>query len=85
MVLGTADVILPEDLPDAVLDAATPELGAAGGDELPGDFQMTVTETKRKAVREALERAGGVYTEAAKILGVHLNYLHRLVKNLGLR
>ena len=51
----------------------------------PGDFQMTVIDTKRRKVKEALDRAGGVYTEAAKLLGVHPNYLHRLVKNLGLR
>jgi transcriptional regulator with GAF, ATPase, and Fis domain len=36
-------------------------------------------------VRDALERAGGVYTEAAKLLEIHPNYLHRLVNSLRLR
>jgi len=35
--------------------------------------------------RDALERSGGVYTEAAKLLEVHPNYLHRLVNSLRLR
>jgi Nif-specific regulatory protein len=83
LVLGSSDVLLPEDLPESVLDAATPS--ATSPALSLGDFQLSVTESKRKTVREALERAGGVYTEAAKILGVHPNYLHRLVKNLGLR
>jgi DNA-binding NtrC family response regulator len=33
----------------------------------------------------ALEEAKGSYTEAARILGVHANYLHWLVRNLDLR
>jgi hypothetical protein len=32
-----------------------------------------------------MEEARGNYTEAARILGVHANYLHRLVRNLNLR
>ena len=36
-------------------------------------------------VRDALERAHGVYTDAAKLLDIHPNYLHRLVRALGLR
>jgi hypothetical protein len=36
-------------------------------------------------VREAVELAHGLYTDAAKLLDIHLNYLHRLVRALGLR
>ena len=32
-----------------------------------------------------MEQAKGSYTEAAKILGVHPNYLHRLIRNLNLK
>ena len=88
VVLGSSDVLLPEDLPESVLEAsdAAWDLSADQPAELKlGDFQQNVNEAKRRAVREALDRAGGVYTEAAKLLGVHPNYLHRLVKNLGLR
>jgi transposase-like protein len=42
-------------------------------------------EAKQRVVREALERAGGVITEAARLLDVHPNYLHRLLRNLQLR
>ena len=37
------------------------------------------------AILAVLGRAGGNYTEAAKLLGVHPNYLHRLVRNLDLK
>jgi transcriptional regulator with GAF, ATPase, and Fis domain len=32
-----------------------------------------------------VEQAGGNYTEAARLLGLHPNYLHRLIRNLNLR
>ena len=36
---------------------------------------------KRKIIQQALDLAGGNYTEAARRLGVHVTYLHRLMKN----
>jgi DNA-binding IclR family transcriptional regulator len=33
----------------------------------------------------AFEQAEGNYTEAAKLLGLHPNYLHRLIRNLNLK
>jgi hypothetical protein len=32
-----------------------------------------------------MERTSGSYTEAAKLLDVHPNYLHRLIRNLNLK
>jgi DNA-binding protein Fis len=32
-----------------------------------------------------MEQTQGNYTDAAKLLGVHPNYLHRLIRNLNLR
>jgi hypothetical protein len=32
-----------------------------------------------------MKKAGGSFTEAAKMLGLHPNYLHRLVRNLSLK
>lgn len=78
VVLGTTELILPEDLPEAVLD--TPAAAEASG-----GYHRTVREEKKRAILAALGRAGGSYTEAAKLLGVHPNYLHRLVRNLDLR
>jgi len=33
----------------------------------------------------AVEQAEGNYTEAAKLLKVHPNYLHRLIRNMNLK
>jgi Nif-specific regulatory protein len=83
VVLGSAEQLLPEDLPEAVLESefASPS-GSAGS---PGSYQEAVVEAKRRVVRDALERANGVYTEAARLLDIHPNYLHRLVRSLNLR
>ena len=78
VVLGTTELIIPEDLPEAVLDAP-----AASGPI--GEYHETVREEKKRSILAALGRAGGSYTAAAKLLGVHRNYLHRLVRNLGLK
>jgi two-component system, NtrC family, response regulator HydG len=78
VVLGSTGLIIPEDLPEAVLDAqASP--GA------PGGYHDRVREEKKRAILTALTQAAGSYTEAAKLLGIHPNYLHRLVRNLDLR
>ncbi len=79
IVMGSTDYILQEDLPDSLL-----ETNVAANHELP-QYHGALNDTKRRLIVGALERAGGNYTEAAKILEVHPNYLHRLVKNLELR
>jgi len=33
----------------------------------------------------AFEQAQGNYTEAARLLGLHPNYLHRLIRNLNMK
>jgi Nif-specific regulatory protein len=79
VVLGSTDLILPDDLPEAVLEAAP----ASG---LPSrNYYEAVKEAKKQLILEALEETGGSYTEAAKLLGMGVTYLHRLVKNLDLR
>lgn len=78
VVLGTGEVILPEDLPEAML-----ETGAARQDS--GSYHEALTQKKKELILNALSETSGNYTEAAKILGLHPNYLHRLIRNLGLR
>jgi transcriptional regulator with PAS, ATPase and Fis domain len=79
LVLGVSDSIRPEDLPEAMV-----EKGPAP--EMPGaKYHVAVTRLKKHLILTALEEAEGNYTEAARILGVHANYLHRLVRNLDLR
>ena len=79
IVLGTTDVILPEDLPEALLERDTSAAPGAMG------YHEAVTQTKKQIILKAIEEAKGNYTEAARLLGVHPNYLHRLIRNLNLR
>jgi Nif-specific regulatory protein len=79
LVLGSAEEILPEDLPEAVLDRDPPV------DLANCRYHSKLTELKKQLIVDALHEAGGSYTEAAKILGVHPNYLHRLIRNLNLK
>lgn len=78
VVLGSTDLIIPEDLPEAFLDAPA-------ASEVIGGYHQAVREEKKRAILAALGRSAGNYTEAAKLLAVHPNYLHRLVRNLDLK
>jgi len=79
IVAGSSEFILPEDLPEIVL-----ETGSAAGDSAAG-YHEAVRKLKKQLILNAVEQTGGNFTEAAKLLGVHPNYLHRLVRNLDLR
>jgi DNA-binding NtrC family response regulator len=79
VVLGSSDFILPEDLPEAVLETVQPA-GAT-----IAQYHEAVSEAKKQVILRAVEQAGGNYTEAAKRLGVHPNYLHRLIRNMNLK
>jgi transcriptional regulator with GAF, ATPase, and Fis domain len=79
IVLGSDVLVLPEDLPEAVLES-----GPLSSSPSP-NFYEALRESKRKLIRHALEEAAWNYTKAAKSLGIHPNNLHRLIKNLGLR
>jgi Nif-specific regulatory protein len=79
VVLGSSELILPEDLPESILEKAEPAASAVNA------FHDAVRETKKQLIINAVEQAHGSYTEAARLLGLHPNYLHRLVRNLDLR
>ena len=80
VVMGLSTTILPEDLPEMVVDAGqrAVALGDAG-------YHAAVIELKKRLIVEALDRVQGSVTEAAKLLKLHPNYLHRLMNNLDLR
>lgn len=80
VVMGSSDVILPEDLPESLLERAP---AAETADD--ARYHKGVRDLKRKLVSDALEEANGNVVEAAKKLGMHANNLHRLIRNLGLR
>jgi Nif-specific regulatory protein len=80
VVLGTTDHILPEDLPEATLESEP----ATATNSAP-KYHEAVTQTKKQIILTAMDQSKGSYTEAARLLGVHPNYLHRLIRNLNLR
>ncbi len=78
VVLGSTESILAEDLPEAVLESQVLATATT-------KYHKAVAETKRQIIISAMNQAQGSYTEAARLLGVHVNYLHRLIRNLNLR
>jgi transcriptional regulator with GAF, ATPase, and Fis domain len=44
-----------------------------------------ITQSKKDLIIRVFEKAGGNYTTAAQMLGLHPNYLHRLIRNLNLK
>jgi Nif-specific regulatory protein len=79
VVLGSTEEILLEDLPESLIESAAPSAPNSDG------LHATIVDAKRRAVIAAFRKAGGSYTEAAKLLGVHPNYLHRLIRNLDIK
>jgi len=79
LVLGSSDVLLPEDLPESLLEHAPLE------DLNQGQYHAKVKDLKKELILSAVEQTRGNYVEAAAILGVHPNYLHRLIRNLELK
>ena len=75
--MGDGPALRPADLPETLWNAAPP-------DEL-GAFQTTVQDAKRDSILRAYQQAGGDYKGAAAVLGLHPNYLLRLVRNMGLK
>lgn len=79
LVLGTTDMIQPEDLPDSVVDAGHyPTVSSSG-------FNANITEAKKRLIVETLRKTRGNYVDAAKLLDLHPNSLHRLIRNLHLK
>jgi Nif-specific regulatory protein len=80
IVLGTTDRILDDDLPEAVLDADVTSSGETGS-----NYHESLVRAKKKMIIDAFKQARGNYTAAAKLLSLHPNYLHRLIRNLNLK
>ena len=79
LVLGSADAILAEDLPEAIAEAAI----TAG---VPSTkYAGAMKDTKKQVILQALQEANGSYIEAAKSLGLHPNSLLRLIRRLDLK
>jgi two-component system response regulator HydG len=77
VVLGVSEWVLPEDLPEMVLESAPRDAGTK--------YHHSVGQAKREAILDAYMQGNGDYKQAARVLGLHPNYLLRLVRNLSLR
>jgi Nif-specific regulatory protein len=75
VVLGASDVLEAANLPDNI----------RSGGPVAEDYRGAVRQFKRQLILKAVDRSRGSLAEAARMLGVHPNYLHRLVNNLDLR
>jgi DNA-binding NtrC family response regulator len=81
LVLGHSHTLLPEDLPESILKlSSSPDVPAH-----EGRYHSKVRELKKQLILDAVEQTRGNYVDAAGILGVHPNYLHRLIRNLALK
>ena len=78
IVLGLTEEILPEDLPDAILDEQAKGLAGAR-------YHDVLAQAKKELILCAIREAKGSYPEAARLLSIHPKYLHRLVRNLDLK
>ena len=77
VVIGDSDRVLPENLPESLLDSAPKDAKAK--------YHQSVGQAKRDAILDAYVQGNGDYKQAARLLGLHPNYLLRLVRNLNLR
>jgi Nif-specific regulatory protein len=79
VVIGSSEMILAEDLPETVSEIGKDE------ERDPAKYHDGVLHLKKRLILDALEQSGGNVTEAAALLGLHANYLHRLMSNMELR
>ncbi len=78
VVLGSTDLILPEDLPESMFETEHQGTSNSG-------FHADVREAKKQLILKAVDQAEGNLTDAAKHLRLNPTYLHRLMRNLNLR
>jgi transcriptional regulator with GAF, ATPase, and Fis domain len=79
VVLGSTSQILRDDLPESLTELA------ANPTDAPAQYHAEVARKKRELILNALIQTNNNFTDAAKLLGIHPNYLHRLVRILDLR
>lgn len=79
VVLATNDAIMPEDLPEAILEACSLDEAKIT------KYHLNLRETKKQLVLKAFQEAQGNHNEAARILGINPKNLYRLIRNLNLK
>jgi Nif-specific regulatory protein len=78
VVFACSDEILPEDLPDTLQ-------GTAHDAKSVSSYNAAVRQAREQIVLTAMRQANYNYNAAATLLGIHVNNLHRLIRELDLR
>jgi Nif-specific regulatory protein len=78
VVLGEGEVIVAEDLPEHIRAVAPPGVAVSS-------YEHAVESARRAAIRQAFEQSGYDHTAAAHALGLHPNYLHKLLRTLDMK
>ncbi len=77
VLLGNDAFVRPEDFPET--------LHVSNSGQQPSGYRESMAQSRKEALLEAIKQSDGNLTEAARLLGVHRNYLYRLMRALGLR
>ena len=78
VVLGSADMVLAEDLPEHIRESRPAAVSASM-------YEEAVEAAKRQVVLQAFDQVNYEHEAAAKILGLHPNYLHKLIRTMDLK
>ncbi len=78
VVLGSADMVLAEDLPENIRESRPAAVSASM-------YEEAVEAAKRQVVLQAFDQVNHDHEQAAKILGLHPNYLHKLIRTMNLK
>ncbi len=78
IVLGSGQLIQADDLPEELQRTEQSTI-------LETSFHDALETKKKELILNAIVRSGGKMTEAARHLNLQPTYLHRLIRNLGLR
>ncbi len=78
VVLGSADLLLAEDLPEHIRESRPAAVSASM-------YEEAVEAAKRQVVLQAFDQVNHDHEQAAKILGLHPNYLHKLIRTMNLK
>ena len=78
VVMGMGDEIVPDDLPEVLLEVRPAEKSSS-------KYHDRLNQLKKQMIADTVRQTKGNYTEAARLLGVHPNYLHRLIRNLNIK
>lgn len=81
VILARGDTITIDDLPEAIVSQIG--LGNNHHPETDRTFRSAVKNAKRKIIQSALAEAEGSVSAAARILAIHPNNLHRLMREFG--